>query len=194
MPLTIIQSTVSQQLKERTLHEHQESEAVLLPRLTSIQSFEDYASILKMFYGFFHPLEKEITSYISREVLEDIHERRNSAHLLLDLKATGYAIDGLAICKKLPSIQSLPEALGAMYVLEGSTLGGRMISKMLMKNSALGLNEEHLHFFSGYKEQTGNKWTSFQSLLDQYEDEADAIVFSAKQAFDCFTKWMKEVL
>lgn len=193
MPLTI-PSSVARLLKKGTFHAHTESEKILAPKLASIKSYQDYASILKMFYGYFHPVEAIIKSYISKDVLSDIDERRNSLFILQDLNAINHSTNALPVCKQLPKIKSSLEALGTMYVLEGSTLGGRMISKMLMKNTTVVFNESNLNFFNGYKENTGVKWTYFLSVIDQHEEEAEVIVAAANETFNCLTQWMEKAL
>jgi heme oxygenase len=89
MSLTISEAPVSLVLKEATIEFHQQAEAVLYPRLEGIASLNDYTSILKMFYGFFHPLEAEISEHITEKVLHDISERRKSDLIIDDLQALG---------------------------------------------------------------------------------------------------------
>ncbi len=54
---------------------------------------------------------------------------------------------------------SLAYALGYAYVIEGSTLGGRVILKHI--SPALQLQDEGVKFFSGYGAETGRFWKSF---------------------------------
>lgn len=193
MPLTMSLS-VAQLLKQETAVSHVHTENILSPRLASIHSFDDYAAILKTFFGYFHPLESMIRFYITPGILEDIDERRNSSFITNDLKAIGYSTEPLAFCTQLPKINSSLAALGAMYVLEGSTLGGRMISRMLMKNTLVPFSNSNLHFFNGYKDETGKKWTSFLAVLEEHAEGVDAIVSAANETFNCLTQWMEKTL
>ncbi|MER3464226.1 MAG: hypothetical protein C4329_07220 [Chitinophagaceae bacterium] len=68
-------------------------------------------------------------------------QRRKADAILLDLNDT---VD-LSLCTSLPQINSTAKTIGAMYVLEGSTLGGRGISKMLQRHAFI--NPDNLHFF-----------------------------------------------
>jgi heme oxygenase (biliverdin-IX-beta and delta-forming) len=54
MPLTM-SIPVAQLLKGGTVCAHREAEEILAPRSAGINSYDDYATILRMFYGFFHP-------------------------------------------------------------------------------------------------------------------------------------------
>jgi len=193
MPLTIIKS-VAQLLKEETIEVHTKAEKLLTPKLSSIKTYDDYAAVLKMFYGYFHPLEKIIRKHINIDVLRDVDERRNSLFILHDLKSINYSTENLAVCDDLPEIKSVADAFGCLYVLEGSTLGGRMISRMLMKNFYIKLGDNNLNFFNGYKEDTGKKWAHFLSVINQYEENAETIVAAANKTFEGLTKWMESTL
>lgn len=193
MPLTM-STSVAELLKKETIYAHKKSERILTQKLISITSYQDYASILKMFYGYFQPVEALVKKHLTKDVLNDINERRNSLFILQDLKAIDHSTDVLPICDDLPKINSCLEALGTMYVLEGSTLGGRMISKMLMKNTSVAFDNSNLIFFNGYKEDTGKRWAYFLSVIDQYEENAAVIVESANETFNCLTKWMERSL
>src|SRR5687768_8429434 len=58
------QLTAAQQLKDQTKANHEAAEAILIPRISSIKQREDYISLLKLFYGYHHPLEKKIAGFI----------------------------------------------------------------------------------------------------------------------------------
>lgn len=181
-------------LKKNTSAAHARAEALLLPKLSSVETYDDYACILNMFYGYFHPVESLVARQITATIIPDIQQRRNAQFIIEDLKSLGCSRDLIPLCDELPSIDSVASALGAMYVLEGSTLGGRMISNMLMKHDTLVFIHSNLHFFNGYKEETGGKWTSFLLVVDQYEGEADQVIESANETFDCLTRWMERTL
>lgn len=172
---------------------HEAVEAVLLPRLTSIQSSRDYAAILAMFYGYFQPLESSIQHYITPTRLPDIRERRTAGAVLHDLAAIGHDDEPLPLCESLPVIENTAQAFGALYVLEGSTLGGKMIAKMLLKNAALNITPGALSFFSGYKEETGSKWKAFLEALNKQEEPAQ-VVQAANETFYHLKGWMQQQL
>ena len=192
MPLTIATASVAQVVKKETAFLHQEVEQLFLPKLNAIQSPEDYAAILQTFYSFFHPVEEKIQQYLTPGVLPDIAKRRTALLIVDDLAYLGMPIS-LLPCTALPQITDSTQAFGAMYVLEGSTLGGRMIAKMLAKNQKLSIPPVAMNFFSGYKDETGKMWTRFVEVLNQQKD-ADTIVHSANQTFYYLKNWMQETL
>jgi heme oxygenase len=61
-------------------------------------------------------------------------------------------------------IASLPAALGGLYVLEGSSLGGRLILRALR---ARGVDTSGLAFLDPYGEQTGAHWRALLAVLEQ---------------------------
>jgi heme oxygenase (biliverdin-IX-beta and delta-forming) len=167
MPLTM-SIPVARLLKEGTACAHREAEEILAPKLAGINSYDDYAAILQMFYGFFHPLERILAQHISTELIPDIDQRRSSVFIIMDLKSIGCSTKELRVCERLPKISSSLAALGAMYVLEGSTLGGRKSGRMLMKNSAVQFEADgkKYHPRNSFKQwqqtvrQTAMPWTS----------------------------------
>jgi len=192
MPLTLTSLPVAELLKQETSVQHQASESLLMPTLNKIATRAQYAALLHTFYGFFHPLEQLITHYVGSDILPDIAERRNAALILQDLHALGFSTDALPQSDALPAVSSTAEALGALYVMEGSTLGGRVISRMLLKKEGLQLNEEHLRFFGGYGEATGSKWKAFVQLLNQQTGNTDTLIRSANETFRLFAAWIKK--
>jgi heme oxygenase (biliverdin-IX-beta and delta-forming) len=63
-----------------------------------------------------------------------------------------------------PSIGTKARALGAMYVLEGSTLGGKTILKTLSRH---GVSTDRLHFLDPYGKDTGALWRAFVHVLER---------------------------
>jgi heme oxygenase (biliverdin-IX-beta and delta-forming) len=123
---------LAQQLKEQTLVEHMALEELIVPQIKVIQSIDDYAQLLNLFYGFNKPVEDAIHSIIDSSILPDISRRQKADLLLEDLKALGYTKQSSDFAA-IPSLHSIEQAFGALYVLEGSTLGGKSITQLLLK-------------------------------------------------------------
>jgi heme oxygenase len=71
---------------------------------------------------------------------------------------------GGAPLPKFPHPGSRAAALGMLYVLEGSTLGGRLILRMLADR---GCSDPDLAFLDPYGHDTGSRWRSFLSVLSR---------------------------
>ncbi len=192
MPLPVTTPN-AQVVKDSTSALHAGVESLLVPKLQALRSHDGYAAILQMFYGFFSPIEGLIRQQLTGADLPDLDSRRKALVILHDLQALKFSIRGLAVCTQLPPINSRAAAFGAMYVLEGSTLGGKQISKMLLCNEALALPENAVGFFAGYRQFTGEKWKSFLSAFNELEDTA-TLATSANATFLALKRWMQQTL
>ncbi|MGE9313627.1 biliverdin-producing heme oxygenase [Niabella sp. CJ426] len=165
---------LSNHIKEATKAPHQQLEVVVVKKLKSIRSQADYADLLKHFYAYFSKVEQAVAPYINETVLPDYAERRNSSYIKADIEALGESVETLPHAVA-PGIVNTISALGALYVLEGSIMGGRIIVQMLEK---AGITQG-VSFFSGYGEATGQMWQRFTEVLNRYapteDDEAQAI-------------------
>ena len=63
-----------------------------------------------------------------------------------------------------PMIGTKAEALGAFYVLEGSTLGGKTILKTLRSR---GVSTDDLHFLDPYGKDAAAHWRIFLNVLER---------------------------
>ena len=111
--------------------------------------------------------------------------------LAVDLKA----LARLPCCDRLPRLETIPEALGCLYVLEGATLGGKIITEHLKK--VLPLDESRgCSFFNSYGDDVGRMWSSFLGILRRHcekHGDADVVVQSACQTFACLDWWISDV-
>ncbi|MBX0289627.1 biliverdin-producing heme oxygenase [Hymenobacter sp. HSC-4F20] len=114
-------------------------------------------------------------------------EARHRAHLIAqDLPGVGALPD----CPRMPPLRTRAQVLGAMYVLEGSTLGGQLISRQLAKAGSTLRT-----YFTGYGEQTGSRWKRFCLLLAAEAEEEPPqaeIVGSAILTFQHLHAWIEQ--
>jgi heme oxygenase (biliverdin-IX-beta and delta-forming) len=75
-----------------------------------------------------------------------------------------------------PAPRNRAEALGMLYVLEGSTLGGRVILRTLLDR---GVDDPSLSFLDPYGEATGKRWRDFIAVLTRELGSDAALVTSA---------------
>lgn len=190
------QEPAAQLLKNHTAKNHLALEDMLLPHLKSITSAKDYIRILKSFYGYFKPVETLVERYIDVTVLPDIADRRKAGALIHDLTFLKAHTATLPLATRLPDVYDVCSAIGAMYVMEGSTLGGRGITKMLLANKEAHLFIDAMHFFNGYGTATGSRWTTFVQTLNQYTAPTDitAMIEAANQTFLYFKNWLEAEL
>lgn len=143
------------------------------------------AHFLAKMYGFLVPYEARLRAQNLGPEWEAAARQR--AHLILeDLQLPASA---LAICPDMPPLASWPQLLGALYVLEGSTLGGQVIARQLAK-AGIALRA----YFTGYGERTGPRWKAFCELLAQAAtpDNQAEIVASASLTFQKLSAWLNQ--
>ena len=182
-------------LKEQTAEQHQRLEGKLniLARLNSAQG---YKSLLKQFYGFYRPLEMHLGSVMCPPgFLANFTARRKTPLLekdLLFLDLPERELRALPQCQKLPTVESEAQAFGCLYVLEGATLGGQIISKYIAEK--LGYESERgATFFMSYGAEVRAMWCAFCQALREYataHDADDEVVAAAVDTFDKFDQWL----
>jgi heme oxygenase len=178
-------------LKRGTRRHHDRVEAqvrVLEPDFTP----GDYETLLVRMWGFYQPVEAGLAGCVTWGQLGlDSGDRWKVSLLERDLAGLGKTADALAklpVCTDLPALNSVPAALGCMYVLEGATLGGAIIARHLARTWKI-----RSAFFGSYGSATGARWQEFGRALASYEartGSADLIVNGACETFDKLHGWL----
>lgn len=177
-------------LRAKTGAAHQAIEQALAltdPSLTQIK----YLHRIKQFYSFYKPLESRLLD-LSSEISPwlDIRNRQKTAFLEADLRSMGQSMpsigEPLALCTALPQLNSPAECFGCLYVLEGATLGGVVISNHIRET--LGVTPETGGlFFHGYGERTGEMWREFRAAMSAFDAQThqqDQVIIAARATFD----------
>jgi heme oxygenase len=181
----------------RSAHERLEIHIDLLERPWSM-SF--YQRLLEKFYGFYDVVEPATFQHSQwQQVGIEPHQRLKTPLLVRDLQFLGLssgAIGNLPRCERAPVAPTFAEALGCAYVLEGSTLGGQIITRHLRRE--LGLEAERgSAFFVSYGSEVGPMWRQFVEVLNTYpltETQQNDLVQSACDTFRTFDDWLCEIL
>ena len=109
-----------------------------------------------------------------------------------DLRALGLgdeAIGAIPLCAQAAALGDHPDsALGSVYVLEGSTLGGRVISRHF--GQASWWPPAGLRYFDPYGEQTASRWRQTLAQLAAAGGDADRIVAGAVRTFEILQHWL----
>lgn len=86
--------------------------------------------------------------------------------------------------------QSAPAVYGSAYVIEGSTLGGRLIARWL--DGAEWLPSGGLGYFTANGRDTGYMWRAFQHELGERarHDGEEGIVAAARATFERLQGWL----
>lgn len=164
------------------------SKIIVDPKITN----EDYILYLNLMHDVVKNLEDNIYPILN-PIVDDLDQRIKAPTLVNDILFAKGEIKTYQAPFNTTEI-SIPFAMGIMYVVEGSTLGGRFILKNIQQS--LGFNEENgASYFSGYGNKTGSFWKKFLNILTDFESETnsgDEIIAGADYAFSTIHKHLGE--
>jgi heme oxygenase len=187
---------LSVQLREATTSLHLEVERALgLP--DAIKDLGGYARCLRQFYRLYQPLEVVLGSFNNWQAAGiDIDACAQAGRLAADLRVLGVEPTTLEAAPRqsMPRLPDFAQALGALYVLEGSTLGAQFILPRLADQLGDSLDGA-TSFFSGHGARTRVCWKHFREALDRYgvqfpESRGD-VVEGAQSTFAAIGSWMQ---
>jgi heme oxygenase len=158
-----------------------------------MRSLGTYRKLLERLWGLHLIWEQRALNVLDVQLLGP---RLKAQWLRSDLQAMGLseqAIARIALCPLPMEMRNASQALGAMYVLEGSTLGGQVIYREAAEKLEL-TPETYGRFFYGYGTRTAAMWTGFGELLqsryDAGELDLDEASTGAKAMFVTVTAWL----
>lgn len=180
-------------IRSSTAKLHQELEAVLdIP--SQVKSREQYAALLARFTALYGPWEARLQSYAPDFAALGINlgERLRVPNLQRDLAALNTNVRLPGGDAYAPEIPGFPEALGSLYVLEGSTLGGQVLTRHFREN--LGLEDSQLGFFNSHGPLVGKLWKDFCAALtacgeEASEDDRSRVQRGAIDSFASLQRW-----
>ena len=150
----------------------------------------EYKYLIFKNYIFHARIEAELEKFLKE--LPEFDSRKKTSLLLKDveeLKIENNSFKNFST----PVFKNRAEALGAMYVMEGATLGSAMIYKQLLKNKEIAAKSS-FHYYRGYGAETGIRWKSFLKILaDEIQTESDKrdAISGAIQTFQAFENLLK---
>lgn len=173
--------------------------AVDLPR--SVRTPGDYADLLGRLHRFHAAVEVRLARPSWRDgwpgVGIDLARHRRSSLLALDLRRLGPVADAPRAAlrrteaRDAPDLPGVPEpstfgeALGCLYVLEGSSLGGRVIGPAVRQ----AVGDVPTAFFDSAGRGHPSPWRALQQGLHRYEaahGDPDDVIGGARAAFVAF--------
>ncbi len=171
--------SATQDVHER-LHRHKGLAAVQDETITRA----DYVRLLGRLYGF----------YTAFEAAAGLSPTR-SEWLEHDLTALGVSPSqraGLPVCSGFPDLATPEAVLGALYVVEGSALGGVGLARHL--DGVVGERSlDGRRFFSGRQAETGAAWKAYLQRLSAASvasTDRATVIFAANATFAVFERWL----
>ena len=156
---------------------------------------DNFARFLRVQYRFHRDIDALYSHAGLLALVPDLAERRRLpriSHDLLDLGSDVPAETAPAVDAGI----SLPEALGWLYVAEGSNLGGTVLFKLARERLQLGADFGARHL-AAHADGAARHWRSFTAVLDAAELAAAheaLVVEGARTAFQTVRAYVDEEL
>lgn len=183
--------TILRALRDRTRAEHDAIDASL-GLMSEALTREEYSRVVARFCGFWNPLEAALLETLDlAAVVPDLQRRVKAPLLEHDLQMLHVEMVDVATRARLPRLDTVAAALGVLYVLEGASLGGRVIERHVQH--VLGINRDNgARFFHGYGEETPLMWRTFQEVLRNFPRTRRVeveMVEAANETFRALRAW-----
>lgn len=162
------------------LHQHDDFEALQDGKITR----KDYGGMLRRLYGFDLPYEAASAAPLERSGW--------LRHDLARLADPDHASPTVLLCDYLPRLDNAERHLGALYVVEGPTPGGRSPARHLDHICGVGVPNGR-RFFHGRGGSTGAAWSGSLNRISEYNADTathGVIVDAALETFACFERWV----
>lgn len=184
-------------LREATRPEHEATESVV-PLMAADLSRETYVAVLQRFSTVVSAWDACAEKNAPEPLQALVAARRRSASIAEDLQffdvVTKQEAPSPALQEDMRQLMldgtavDASRFLGAMYVVEGSTLGGRYIAAHVEARFGLTPGQGD-RYFRGYGDQTMPMWREFQQALVAVPDgESDRVIAAAREMFGVFQR------
>ena len=150
--------------------------------------------MLETFYGFYVPVEIDVTRLAAAEPPLGFSLRARAELIERDLLALGRSpaeLAALPLCRDRPELSCFEDLAGCLYVLEGACLGGQVLIPLLHRRLGLA-KDSGAAFFAGDEERTLPRWAVIVAWLDGLPRTGAStakIISAAKATFDAFARW-----
>lgn len=189
-------------LKTETAENHKALESLMFVNeiMNNSLSIDQYKKLLTVNYIIHQKLENKLANMLDADIAAELEMNSRLKLSALEKDLNYWGIDNLT----LPGLdfelfipqKNTAEVLGALYVLEGATLGGNMIKRHILANPNFATHEDGLNYYGVYGEELGTKWKKFISVLNEHVEEADyeRCINSANQTFNNLIMLSKQLV
>lgn len=183
-PVAEIEQSRVKRLKAATRGAHGDLDAFIMAA-KPFEIRENFGKFVETQYLFHRDLDAFFSNHTLDGLLPDLKGRRRLPMIEQDLADLGLAIPETSEPRFTAETPfDLPEAMGWLYVVEGSNLGAAFLLKDAAK---LGLDEEFgARHLAGAPEGRGLHWRTFTAALDEISltvEEEERVVAGAEEAF-----------
>lgn len=184
-------------LRRRTAAVHREVETTLGLTAPDL-SLPRVARVVERLHAFWADAEAGLDRWAAAQPATaralDWERRRRAALFAADLRTLGAAPPEPSTARRLalPPVRHTGTALGRLYVLEGSTLGGRVVERALAPLLATAPDGCALRSFSPYGAETARMWRAFRRHLQRWVDAGgnpERVLAGAEETFAALASW-----
>lgn len=161
------------------VHRNLEQHPVLTPLTSSALTMTQYQRALLGFLSFYQQLEQRLIPTLHALGNQHYPYQPRTPLLQQDLQALGETPSaGTPVAMTMPKLTTHANLLGALYVLEGSTQGGRIIGPAVCRQLALrpDFGCRFFHLFQL------NQWPQCKTLLQQEAEQTNSVA-AAREIF-----------
>ena len=180
-------SLLHARLRTETAPAHEQLECTL-DLLSRPLEQDRFTALLVRFHGFHRAWEPALARCLPAELVPG----PRLPLLEQDLGTLGLGDDiigAIPSCAQAALLGEHPDtALGSVYVLEGSTLGGRVIARHF--SEAPWWPPAGLRYFDPYGDETASRWRQTLTQLAGAGGDADRIVAGAVRTFEILQHWL----
>lgn len=182
-------------LKNITQELHDEVEKCYYPKMlfqTQITK-EEYCDYLQIFLLLHNEIESQFDNFIKEWNLYEFDYASYKRADLLDMDLKNLDCITQEVKNEAPIlIENFGQAVGFLYVLTGSTMGGMLLSSKVEQSNALKDFQSINNYFLAFGELTMPKWQNFVQFMRSYLLEkpqmANEVANGAKQCFSIIIK------
>jgi heme oxygenase len=146
---------------------------------------------LELTWGLLAPLERALAAQAATDPAAlDVAGRARAELVVADLRALAVPEDEVAALAECPDVPAVPDraaALGVRYVLDGSTLGGRLIARAVV---AAGVPAAATTSLTG-REGAGRRWRETTAALEATGPaDVPGMTAAALGTFAAYRAWL----
>lgn len=177
------------ELKRQTAGCHADTESVLREQLCNCQlSQSRYYNVINAFHAAYLSLESAVSVFpLTSQLLKTRSKIELLKKDLIYLRSVCYVKAPCISAPSLPYVANEAMALGVMYVMEGSTLGGKIIINHLSKYDWMTVDFCG-NFFNNYGSGRSHMWSEFGQVVDSFfianNHAANHLIIGARIAFE----------
>lgn len=161
------------------------------------RDLSSYSKILSIFLVFQRELERNLTYFESALPLGfEIENRKHLDFIRQDIESLASINSPLSNTQYEPlEFQSLSEMVGGLYVSEGSSLGGRIIQKVMIQMHGVDILKS-VNYLNPYGDDTDSMWQQFKNIMDHEVQldrfNAEQVLIGANKSFNFLVSLVDE--